>query len=122
MYEYDITVYSDPKPLQLLFKGTVPEGQLGRWAILAQEYKLHIKYLPGKYNLIADSLSRIKGMCIEPEQSQEDDSIINFLVNIIENDEWSRHELAKERGKDQHIKIIKSKATKLLRISTQNLI
>ena len=36
-------------------------------------------------------------------------SNIDFLANIIENDEWSRHELAKEQRKDQHVKIIKSK-------------
>ena len=55
-------------------------------------------------------------MCIKPEQSQEDDSKIDFLANVIENEDWSRHELAKEQEKDQYIKIIKSKVTKLLRI------
>ena len=64
-----ITVYSDHKPREFLFRGTVPDRQLGRWAILAQEYKLRNKYLPGKYNLIPDSFSRIEGMCIEAEQS-----------------------------------------------------
>ena len=37
------------------------------------------------------------------------DSKIDFLVNIIENDELSRHNFAKEQGKDQHIQIVKSK-------------
>ena len=69
VYGYGITVYSDHKPLEFLFRETVPDGQLDRWAMLAQEYKLRIKYLPGKYNLRVDSLSRIERMCIEPEQS-----------------------------------------------------
>ena len=44
IYGYDITVYSDHKPLEFLFREMVPDGQLARWAILAQEYKLRIKY------------------------------------------------------------------------------
>ena len=35
IYGYDIKVYSDHKPLEFLFRELVPEGQLGRWAILA---------------------------------------------------------------------------------------
>ena len=44
IYGYDIAVYSDHKPLEFLFRKTVPNGQLGSWVILAQEYKLRIKY------------------------------------------------------------------------------
>ena len=75
----------------------------------SQEYKLRIKYLTGKYNLIVDSQSRILGMCIQPEQRQKDDSKIDFLANIIENDDWSRYELTEEQVKDEHIKLTKSK-------------
>ena len=117
IYGYDITVYSDHKPLEFLFRKTVPDGQLGRWAILAQEYKLNIKYLPGKLNLIADSLSRIEGMCIQSNHAEQDESKIDYLanviendcqVNVIENDDWSRHELSVEQDKDQHLYLIKS--------------
>ena len=45
-------------------------------------------------------------MCMQPDQSQEDDSKIDFLVDIIKNNVWSRHELAKEQEKDQYIKMI----------------
>ena len=58
--------------------------------------------------MIADSLPRIEGMCLEPEQSEQDDSKIDFLANVIENDDWSRHELTIEQDKDQHLYLIKS--------------
>ena len=108
IYGYDITVFSDHKPLEFLFRKTIPEGQLGRWAILAQEYKLQIKYLPGKLNLIADSLSRIEGMCIQPESAEQDESKIDYLANVTDTNDWTRYELTVEQDKDQHLNLIKA--------------
>ena len=56
---YPITVYTDHKPLLGIMTKTTKDSCITRWALLAQEYKINLKYLPGKSNIFADSLSRL---------------------------------------------------------------
>ena len=56
----DCTVYTDHKPLLAFFVGEVANTKIQRWAILLAEFGVRIKYRPGKNNVRADMLSRIK--------------------------------------------------------------
>ena len=54
------TVYTDHKPLLSFFSGEIANTKCQRWAILLAEYGPTIKYRPGKRNVRADMLSRIR--------------------------------------------------------------
>ncbi len=64
LYGSDVTVKTDHRPLVYLLskKGTHPN--LMRWVIELQQYEnLHIEYVEGERNTVADALSRAEEIC-----------------------------------------------------------
>lgn len=55
----DIVVYTDHNPLTFLEKFSSSNQRVFRWSLILQPYSLVIRHLPGKDNVIADTLSRI---------------------------------------------------------------
>lgn len=53
-----ITVVTDHQPLRWLFDQTLAAGRLARWALRLMGFDLTIEHLAGKYNVVADYLSR----------------------------------------------------------------
>ncbi|KAL0821690.1 hypothetical protein ABMA28_005122 [Loxostege sticticalis] len=54
----EVIVVSDHQPLRWLMSVKSPSGRLARWALTLQEYNLRIDHVPGKANVVADTLSR----------------------------------------------------------------
>ena len=113
---YPVHVYTDHKPLLGILSRTSKDACLTRWALLAQEYKIQLHYLPGKRNIFSDTLSRlvdINDMC-EDLPEQLDMKLIEKLNNIThvedENDSlrsfiplkcpWSEAELRTAQAED----------------------
>ena len=52
------TVITDHQPLVSIFKKKTKSPRMNRWIIELREYNFEIKYIKGKYNFVADHLSR----------------------------------------------------------------
>ena len=52
------TVVTDHKALTNLFSSTVLNAKLWRWAMYLQQFSITFRYLPGRFNVVADCLSR----------------------------------------------------------------
>lgn len=53
-------LYTDHKPLTYLFNIKDPSSRLVRWRLALEDYDYDIVYKPGRQNVVADGLSRIK--------------------------------------------------------------
>ena len=117
---YDVTLFTDHKPLISMFNNQNSPGCLGRWSILCSEYNLKIKYLPGKLNHFADTLSRLSDVNSQSELLVEDieNNLTENLYNInsIQIEDHPKmncslpcdiNELKSEQRKDEYCNLIR---------------
>ena len=80
MYTYggEVEVHSDHKPLESIFKKPLYKvpPRLQRMRLRLQKYDIKIKYVPGKFQYIADTLSRV---CNESSMPSDSDMHITVL-------------------------------------------
>ena len=58
LFGSQFTVVTDHKALTNLFSSTVLNAKLWRWAMYLQQFDITFRYLPGRFNVVADCLSR----------------------------------------------------------------
>lgn len=93
-----VTVVTDHQALKWLMSLKSPSGRLARWALMLQAYDLTIRYQPGKFNTVADALSRPP--CDEPP------TVCDVSEVTVDMPKRSTKEIREEQLKDINIRRI----------------
>ena len=80
---YKVEIRSDHRPLVWILKVKSPSSRIARWQTLLGEYDFDTKYVPGKQNIIADFMSRIRNQ----EDDALDEEVEGRILLISSNDE-----------------------------------
>lgn len=98
----EIIIETDHQALRWLMQLKSPTGRLARWALQLQPYNLQIRYITGRSNVVADSLSRPPcneesvGICTkavdypgrnpkEIREAQLSDNDLSKIINFFES-------------------------------------
>jgi transposase InsO family protein len=104
-----VVVRSDHKAISFFKRYKLSHGRLTRWCLVLQEYNIEWEFIPGKCNIVADTLSRVS-----PEGYDDDckrDQVYKVLVNLKEGDELKEivEEIRQQQLIDEKLIIIKDK-------------
>ena len=108
---YQVICYTDHKPLLGVLAKPSKDACLQRWALLAQEYDLTLRYLEGKNNIFADALSRLPA----PTTKKTEENVTDQLQKSLDDKNeicyklseylpikmpWGEKKLSKEQQSD----------------------
>ena len=108
---YQIIIITDHKPLLAIFRKEPPDALMARWLVLVQEFAPHIRHIPGKTNILADSLSRYCDVDAVSKERAEDEVLADAIALTMVRDEksklwinapWQDESLATEQSKDKY--------------------
>ena len=111
------TIFSDHNPLVSLQKKKNPKGKLARWISELEGYNFTVKYVTGKSNEKADSLSRNR----DAHKNFVPEDTTDVSIYNIYSDELFKQQLRKEQDSDTVIATAKNNIRNGLEISQSQL-
>ena len=108
LYGRKFTLQTDQKPLVSIFRKHMIDvsPRIQRIAIRAWQYDFVPQHIPGRINVIADSLSRVTPLEFQDSNAEKDILAVNFLqYSSIE--ERERDEMLQETSKDKELQSLK---------------
>lgn len=112
------TVETDHGALEHLMKTRFANGRIYRWTLLLQEFNFDIKHIPGKRNIVADSLSRK-----EIDQAERLNEVVIALNVLNERDGiFSDEYLSREQDNNEEIAEIKNKINNNVEIKKYSIV
>ena len=69
----EVTIRSDHLPLKKFLNKQTMNSKVNNWAVELEQFRLHLEWIPGSRNLIADSLSRLLDVVPDAQKAKEPD-------------------------------------------------
>ena len=68
-----VTIRSDHLPLKKFLNKQTMNSKVNNWAVELEQFRLHLEWIPGTRNLLADSLSRLLDVVPDAQKTKEPD-------------------------------------------------
>ena len=98
LFGAQFTVVTDHKALTHLFSSTVLNAKLWRWALYLQQFCIDFRYLPGRFIVVADCLSR-QTWPSSPTASELPDALSTAQVVALQDRAGDKDFLSQDRLK-----------------------
>ena len=69
----EVTIRSDHLPLKKFLNKKTMNSKVNNWAVELEQFRLHLEWIPGTRNLLADSLSRLLDVVPDAQKTKEPD-------------------------------------------------
>ena len=67
----EVTIRSDHLPLKKFLNKQTMNSKVNNWAVELEQFRLHLEWIPGTRNLLADSLSRLLDVVPDAQKTKE---------------------------------------------------
>ena len=71
--DVEVTIRSDHLPLKKFLNKQTMNSKVNNWAVELEQFRLHLEWIPGTRNLLADSLSRLLDIVPDAQKTKEPD-------------------------------------------------
>ena len=71
--DVEVTIRSDHLPLKKFLNKQTMNSKVNNWAVELEQFRLHLEWIPGTRNLLADSLSRLLDVVPDAQKTKEPD-------------------------------------------------
>ena len=69
----EVTIRSDHLPLKKFLNKQTMNSKVNNWAVELEQFRLHLEWIPGSRNLLADSLSHLLDIVPDAQKAKEPD-------------------------------------------------
>ena len=71
--DVEVTIRSDHLPLKKFLNKQTMNSKVNNWVVELEQFRLHLEWIPGTRNLLADSLSRLLDVVPDAQKTKEPD-------------------------------------------------